>query len=472
MNPVIAFRRLQKKRNKRLIQWEMARGRVDVATVPYDINFNPENRCQLDCIMCANAAERGGKGAVPALRRLRALEQTIPCWSNVQFTGTGETLLCPDLIPMIETARRHGVHTSFATNGLLLRRRMAERLVRSRVDDIVISVDAGTPQTYEKIRRGARWADLVRGIETLNRARAERGGDRPRLILSGNFARYNIEELPAFVDFAAHHRAAVVYVIKTLFFEEPLKQHDLSHCPDLVRAAVAAGRDRAQRAGIEFGDWLSVPEPSAAPGGNGSRPAGGPHTTLACCSRPWTSMRVNHDGIVRFCCGEGNIIGNLDEEPFHKIWNGAPARTLRRLFLQDRLPDGCRRCAEMTGKTDLETADSTKAVTERPGYLATPLEGETISGVVKVNGWIVNPAPVERVEVRVDDRGLARASCRLERPDVVRIHPRCSPGQRPGFSARLDTRELENGYHLLHLGARGAGGETREMFHRTVRVEN
>ncbi len=234
MNPFQVYNEWRKECNRRLVKREMARGAVRLRSQPFDIYFNPENRCNLHCVMCRNTAERqNGRPAgpwdrtpVPALRRLKKLAKSLPRWDIVRFTASGETLLCPDLFPLIDRAKRCGVHVAFATNGQLIDRAMALRLVRSGMDDLVFSVDAGCAKTYERVRAGASWEKLLQGIAEVNRGRAETASGTPRLIFSGNFARYNIEELPDFVDLAARHGASTVYIFKTLFFDPSMKGED------------------------------------------------------------------------------------------------------------------------------------------------------------------------------------------------------------------------------------------------------
>jgi len=490
MNPIQVYKRRRKTRNRRLVQREMDQGRVRLDSLPHDIYFNPENRCNLHCIMCRNTAERRNgrptgpwdRSPAPALRRLKKLGKALPCWDIVRFTGSGETLLCPDLFPMIALAKRHGVTVAFATNGQLIDRVMARRLVRSGIDDLVISVDAALAETYERIRVGASWEKLQEGISEINRAKDQMGSSTPRLILSGNFARYNIEELPGFIDLAARSGASGVYVFKTLFFDPSLKNEDLSHCPELTLAAYEESRHRAVRAGVEYSNFLVRPREAASaiaeelslqePVPSHAGELAYQRSFLERCDRPWTGLLVNHDGLVRFCCAESNILGNLDDQSFDEIWNGGTATALRRLFLEGRLPEGCRRCPEMTRSNDLRSTDAARGVSEYDGYLLSPLEGDTVNGEIEISGWIVDPPRLADVWFCVDGQPCVRATIGIERSDVARLHQRCGEDQKPGLVCRLNTRDLSNGYHLLHILATGEKGQTREMLHRSIRVAN
>lgn len=76
----------------------------------------------------------------------------------VMFTG-GEPTLHPDLEKLLKFCKERGLMTKLATNGCYLDQ-LEEALHFSYLDQIVISIDAYEPKTYEKIRG----RDMLRGI--------------------------------------------------------------------------------------------------------------------------------------------------------------------------------------------------------------------------------------------------------------------------------------------------------------------
>lgn len=53
---------------------------------------------------------------------------------------------------------------------------------------------------------------------------------------------------------------------------------------------------------------------------------------------------VESDGNVKVCCFDSPYVGNLNDQSFEEIWNGAPLVELRRRFVADDPPDGCKNC--------------------------------------------------------------------------------------------------------------------------------
>ena len=471
----------------------MADGALTLRSHPNEIYFDCESRCFLRCVMCRGTADRKRGWEEPtadevagvSLARFRKLERVMATARHIRLTGTGETLLCPDLPVILDIARRNRVFTSLATNGLLIDADMAAMLIRKGLGEIVVSVDAACKETYEKIRPGASWETLLEALVTLDRARKEVGGSSPRLIFSGNFSQLNIEELPGFINLAATYGAAGVYVFKTMFFDSSLKQHDLSHFPEMTYRCYLEAVDLAKHHGLTFSNWLvrekelneyrRTTASDCSIAGEASGTGGGrlvPSQILQRCSFPWTGLRVEMNGRVRVCCAQSILLGNIDEQPFEEIWNSPAAQAMRRLFLEGRPPEGCRNCSLITESNDLATTDAIPTAFERQGYLDSPAEGETCGKELTIRGWIFNPIDIAGISVYVDGLFHRHARCSLERPDVISSHPGLPRDARPGFSCTIDTASLENGYHLLHLRILDNRGEARDRFHTTVRIAN
>jgi len=61
------------------------------------------------------------------------------------------------------------------------------------------------------------------------------------------------------------------------------------------------------------------------------------------CDVPWIgSVNVLSDGVVNFCCFSDAVIGNVNEQPFEAMWNGATMQRVRAELGAGRLPQECR----------------------------------------------------------------------------------------------------------------------------------
>ena len=108
----------------------------------------PMRRCNLSCAYCNEYDDHSKPVPLEVmcqrLRRLAELGTTI-----VTISG-GEPLLHPDLDPIVERIRRHGMIAGMITNGYLLTAERIERLNRAGLEHLQISIDNVVPDDVSK----------------------------------------------------------------------------------------------------------------------------------------------------------------------------------------------------------------------------------------------------------------------------------------------------------------------------------
>jgi MoaA/NifB/PqqE/SkfB family radical SAM enzyme len=256
---------------------------------------------------------------------------------GIDFTGGGEPLLHPKLLSMIESGKTAGCSVGFNTNGVLLNNELAGELVTLNLDWIAYSIDAATPQTYESIRRGAKFAQVLENISALNSAKEARGSILPLTMAVFVMMRDNIGELPAFIDLAFQMGIDQV-IAKNL--DVILKEDDESRRiftsedtlpPIEATRAITEAQARAKRHGLVMRVYSLQPE------------------ELAICDQdPVHTLFVNWEGWVSPCitlsyarkrifCGHPIELpiyrfGNVNDEELPDIWNKTAYREFRRVF--------------------------------------------------------------------------------------------------------------------------------------------
>lgn len=157
--------------------------------------------CNLKCVMCP---WRGmGKTAGNGIMSQEVWEAIRPYLSqvlSVDFTGGGEPLLQPRLEEWIREAKGAGCETGFLTNGLLMKKEKLERLVRTGLDWIGVSMDGATREVYEEIRRGS---DFERVCENLANLATLRVGKVPKTMINFVLMNTNFHQVEEIVRLAA-----------------------------------------------------------------------------------------------------------------------------------------------------------------------------------------------------------------------------------------------------------------------------
>lgn len=138
--------------------------RAGVAPKPVHVQLILSDLCNQDCSFCAYRMSSGlsrelfGTAKTHNPNRMiptaKATEIVLDCAElgvkAIQFTGGGEPTVHPAHLELFELAQRLGMETSLVTNGVKLDPEHDAVLGHTWIR---VSVDAGDPETYAKVRR-------------------------------------------------------------------------------------------------------------------------------------------------------------------------------------------------------------------------------------------------------------------------------------------------------------------------------
>ena len=114
------------------------------------------NRCNLNCSTCMRNvwdAEYGGM-SVETFKRILSDLAGLEQKPEIFFGGYGEPLSHPACLEMIELAKTAGHPVSLISNGILLTRQVSHKLIELKMDQIWVSLDGATPESYADVRLG------------------------------------------------------------------------------------------------------------------------------------------------------------------------------------------------------------------------------------------------------------------------------------------------------------------------------
>ena len=144
-------------------------------SLPIRLWIEPVSTCNLRCVMCPNKdLPDGDRGFMDFELFCKVIDEARDFVSEVNLYHRGESLLHPKIGEMIEYARERGVYTKIHTNGTLLKEDLINRLLDSGLHRITFSYDAYDKETYEKIRVGANYEEVMENIKNLLEAKKRR----------------------------------------------------------------------------------------------------------------------------------------------------------------------------------------------------------------------------------------------------------------------------------------------------------
>jgi MoaA/NifB/PqqE/SkfB family radical SAM enzyme len=309
--------------NAALNHEEAAARKVALSSRPRMLFLELTRACNLTCPMCRPVLLTGRKLAMADELLDRVAEELFPYVEVVDLRGFGESTLDNRLLPLVEQLTAENVSTKILTN-LSIRTEAYWRDVGNQPLRVGVSLEAASPDAYERSRRGAKHDRFLRNLIALRRAQIGRSGTDDiyfNVVVTDEY----LEELVPLVELAASHQIPMI-MLNPIGRDDPDQPVD---APGVRAESIDRLREQLERAcvrSLELGVELRLGANLAT----GCTDLGGYDQ----CLHPWSYVFVQHDGGVGFCdhliANEASIFGNLYERRFMDIWNGDEYQRLRR----------------------------------------------------------------------------------------------------------------------------------------------
>ncbi len=187
---------------------------------PSKLFVETTTHCNLLCPMCVKQADdsRVIDGDL-SQETFAALEPVFPHLESLVLNGIGEPLMHPHLLEWVARARTKmpdSAWIGFQSNGLLLDKQTALKLVDAGLDRICLSVDGVSPDTFSKVREGESLSDMDNAFAVLAEARRARPNGRLKVGAEFVTMRENFSQLPDTVRWVAERGADFFIVSQAL----------------------------------------------------------------------------------------------------------------------------------------------------------------------------------------------------------------------------------------------------------------
>jgi radical SAM protein with 4Fe4S-binding SPASM domain len=119
----------------RLVFWEVTKG------------------CNLRCVHCrATATELASPSDLPTAQALNIIDQIAAFANPILVLSGGEPLYRPDIFHLAKYATDKGLRVALATNGTLVTKEVARKIVDAGVKRVSISLDGANAETHDSFR--------------------------------------------------------------------------------------------------------------------------------------------------------------------------------------------------------------------------------------------------------------------------------------------------------------------------------
>ena len=311
-------------------------GVVRVRHLPTFVSVEPANFCQLRCPECpvgtASSPNRLSPHRLMPLSIFeRVLEQVQSTAHTIQFYFQGEPLLNKQLPEMITAAHNVGLYTIVSTNAQAITQPIAEALVKSGLNRIIVSIDGFSEESYSAYRVGGSLHKALEGLLYLANAKIK-CHSRIRIELQVLRLKTNEHEWD-WIKKNYKSLGATHLVFKTA------QLYNFEHGHPLMPTDERYSRYRK----TADGTYIHKSSPLH------STPYTLHRAYRASCLRLWSGCVITTNGDVLPCCYDKehrHAYGNIMQQSLADLYHSTKANALRRrvLLYQGEPLEMCKNC--------------------------------------------------------------------------------------------------------------------------------
>lgn len=279
-----------------------------------EVRYEVTDHCNAECIMCPRDLHKLGRphGIMDLEKYKKSIDEVVDLGCRqVVLTGFGEPMVDKTLEKKVQYAKGKGLRTYIISNGSLLTRQRAVRLIEAGLDELRLSYYGMRKESYERVMVGLNYEVTMSNLLGFLEARNQKGSKKPRLEINWLVLPENQEDTDSFRKFWEPRADAI----------EIWKPHNF-------------GDGRSYRQRYE----------EAAMKNTCGRPENGP-------------LQIQWDGEVIPCCYDYNnqiVLGNAFQQPVLEILNGDKYELLRYAHRekQFQLFPYCNQCDQLLPHAD------------------------------------------------------------------------------------------------------------------------
>lgn len=349
----LTFSPVARENYKKYLSWKNRNDPSQIVNFsPIAGHISPISRCNFKCTMCSVTDFEDGKRCEDMsfdlfAKRLGELSGLV----QISLVGLSELfMLHHSLEAMLRLCREHKLWTIIATNGSLLHQRnWIERLIDIDLDEIVVSIDGVTADTFESIRIKSNFDRVYKNARSLNEKFNSAGVHPKRTKMQTVLQSRNRNELFDFIPLARD-----LGFTSIAFETEPFDWGSVSWReknslafqilePDKIERLISQG----QECGVEVGFVEIVQRYSTDP------------KDFSLCSWPFSKIFISSDDRVVPCCHISNPDhfeigkGIGETSSVSDVWFGNDYEKFRQAHISGAIPDACSSCYKQKPESEV-----------------------------------------------------------------------------------------------------------------------
>ena len=280
---------------------------------PSMVQIEITNACNAQCLMCPHDKLTRKIGSIDANLYKKIIDESAENQIRVKTilpNHFGEPLINPHLYDYIKYAKEKVPKSEICifTNGSLLNKENAIKIIESGLDVISISFDGFSKNTYERIRGNLNFDEVNTNITRLLDLKKKMKKKTPRIEL-------------AYVEIEENKRETEEFINRWESLVDNVNIGVFCNWGGMVPGKEVAKKNKA-----------SALNPKRSP-----------------CTRLWSHLLIFRNGDVPLCCQDfdgKNLLGNVATSSIREIWNGEVLNRYRDLHIKGKFNEIhiCKEC--------------------------------------------------------------------------------------------------------------------------------
>lgn len=291
--------------------------------MPFSLSIEPTTACNLGCPECPSGLKQFTRptGKLDLELHKKMLRQVKKHAFYINYYFQGEPFIHPQFLNLIIAAKKNKIYTTTSTNAHFITPKVADDIVDSNLDRLIISIDGLTQKTYENYRVNGELKKVIQGTENILQAKKEKNSKTPHLIFQFLAVRPNEHEIENVFKLGKEMGIDEVRI-------KSAQLYDYKNGNPLMPENEKYSRYKLQKDGTYKLKYKT-----------------GNH-----CWRMWSSTVLTWDGKVVPCCFDKDakhVLGTVENDDFSSIWKSKEYNSFRQAVLTGRNSiDICQNCSE------------------------------------------------------------------------------------------------------------------------------
>ncbi|MBA7505612.1 Antilisterial bacteriocin subtilosin biosynthesis protein AlbA [subsurface metagenome] len=150
----------------------MAKESINQVPPPFLVSYSITTKCNLTCKHCySESVDQAAPDELSTEEALRLMDDLSKWGISLLVIDGGEPLCREDMLDVVKYASSKGIRTTLGSNGTLIDKAMARKMLDAGIKSVAISVDGADAQTHDSFRgiSGA-FAQTLKGVEACRKA--------------------------------------------------------------------------------------------------------------------------------------------------------------------------------------------------------------------------------------------------------------------------------------------------------------